>query len=106
MVNAMQKSEGNLLKLDDIKSLQKEIEILKEENGLLKNQVANQVAKDTSFSRASESERRHIILYLEEISTRIHGIPAISNIIKNVLQKIARGVSNGDHLKQETYDRR
>jgi single-stranded DNA-specific DHH superfamily exonuclease len=99
----MSKGEANLSKVGN---LQEEIEILKQENISLKNQLDNHLLKNTAFKNATESERKQIILYLEEVSQRIHGIPAISNIIKDVIGKIASAINNGDHLKQETYNRR
>lgn len=107
MVSVMQKSEVNLVRIEDkISSPQDELEYLKKENLLLKNQIADHLTKDIAYNKAMESERKHVVLYLEEVSRRIYGIPAISNIIKDVISKIASGIDNGDHLKQETYDRR
>lgn len=99
----MLKGEGNLSKIG---SLQEEIETLKQENILLKNQLDNCILKNSAFKSAAESERRQIVLYLEEVSKRIHGIPAISNVIRDVIGKIISSLNNSDHLKQETYDRR
>lgn len=99
----MLKGETNLSRVGN---LQEELEVLKQENILLKNQLDDHVFKNMAFKNATEAERKQVILYLEEVSRRMHGIPAISNIIKDVIGKIASAINNGDHLKQETYNRR
>jgi cell division septum initiation protein DivIVA len=101
MADVMQKNDGNLARLDLAKELEivsDENTLLKEENARLKTQIENLMSKESKLFKAAEDERKATVLFLKNLRDKITGIPSIVRFLREVLSDIIIKINNGEHI--------
>lgn len=108
MANVMQKSESVLYKLEptaEVDLLRQENELLRQEISSLKEQVSKIQNVASGPTNAAQVERDAILYYLEYVSRRIGGIPALAKLIREVIADLIINIKSSEHLNKNKYQK-